>query len=193
MISKIIGRIKRSFDKILFPDFLDRIDNFCLLHQPRLWILKIHYVFYYALLINIIFFFIGFIFTIQVYNLPTFLNVGILIITISEVIALVYWLYKQSLYNIEKEYGNTYKTNGFLELLGYIACVMLIASATSIFYLSVALKSPIIISQANLSIDLLILNSINIDLTSSRDLKERYLDSARITKLTKLNEYLKIF
>ncbi|MEH2391154.1 MAG: hypothetical protein V7K21_05575 [Nostoc sp.] len=187
MRRKIIDRIKKSFGKILFPDFLDRIDNFCLLHQPRLWTLKLHYVFYYALLINIFLF--GFIFTIQVYNLPTFFNVVILIITISEVIALVYWLYKQSIYNIEKEYGNTYKSNGFLEFLGYIACVMLILSATSIFYLSVALKSPIIIPQAKLSIDLLILNSINIYI-DSKNSKDTYLSSA---KTFKLNEYLKNF
>ncbi|MDZ7956857.1 MAG: hypothetical protein RMY34_02940 [Aulosira sp. DedQUE10] len=193
MIKKIIGKIQKWYDKILFPEFLNKINHSWLLHRPRLWLIKLHYVVYYALLINVIIFFLVLIFPIKVYHLCSFLIVGIVIIAIGEVIALIYWLYKQSLYNIEKQYGNTCKSNGFLELFGYSACIMLIASVTLVFYLSVALKSAIVIPQTDLSIDLLILNSINrkieyIDIDGAKD----FVTKIEQNKFKTLNEYLEL-
>ncbi|MEH2080151.1 MAG: hypothetical protein V7K89_09080 [Nostoc sp.] len=112
---------------------------------------------------------------IKVYFLSIFLIVGIVIIAISEIIILIYWLYKLSHYNIEKQYGNTCKSKGFLELICYIACIMLIASATLVFYFSVICKSAfIIIPQNKLSIDLLILHSINLDIDYTVYINKKY-------------------
>ncbi|MEH2128594.1 hypothetical protein [Nostoc sp.] len=161
MIKKVIEKIQKWLFKILLPEFLDKINHSWLLERPRLWLLRLHYITYYALVVNVIIFFIVFIFPIKLYHLSSFLIGGIVIIAICELIALIYWLYKQSSYNIEKQYGNLCKSKGFLELFGYSVCIMLIASATLVFYLSVALKSAIVIPQTDLSIDLLILNSIS--------------------------------
>ncbi|NEN91407.1 MAG: hypothetical protein F6K48_21870 [Okeania sp. SIO3H1] len=117
----------------LNPGFLKRLDRYLLLNHPRIWISKIHYVFYYGLLANIILNFLVWMFfrePSQFHLIDEFINFIIFIVMLTEVAAFVYWFLKQCLFNVAKEYGNFHFTDGIMEIVIYTVCTLIIISSS---------------------------------------------------------------
>ncbi|NEP89666.1 MAG: hypothetical protein F6K18_24100 [Okeania sp. SIO2C2] len=117
----------------LNPGFIKRLDRYLLLNHPRLWISKIHYVFYYGLWANVILNFLVFIFfseSSQSHLINEFISFIIVIVMLIELAAFVYWFLKQCLFNIEKEYGNFHFTDGIVEIVVYTMCTLIIISSS---------------------------------------------------------------
>ncbi|NEO52430.1 MAG: hypothetical protein F6K54_04660 [Okeania sp. SIO3B5] len=117
----------------LNPRFIKRLDRYLLLNYPRIWISKIHYVFYYGVWANIILNFLVFIFfseSSQSHLIDEFIQFIILVVMLIEVAAFVYWFLKQCLFNIEKEYGNYSFTDGIMEIIIYTMCTIIIISSS---------------------------------------------------------------
>ncbi|MDJ0728780.1 MAG: hypothetical protein QNJ33_02195 [Crocosphaera sp.] len=107
------------------PKFLQRADRYLLLNYPRIWVTKIHYVFYYGLLANIILNSLVRL-LIQPHQIDEFIRFIIVIVMLAELVAFVYWFSRQCLFNIEQEYGNTNWINEFLEIIIYTICTLII-------------------------------------------------------------------
>lgn len=152
--------IDKFIYKIINPQLLQRIDRNLLLNHPKLWPLKLQYICYYTLLANVLISFIvfGFIPIFPIYDILKYLIPGLVILSI---VLVYYWWHRQSLFNIEKQYSNTHKSNGFLEILSYSVCIFLMFSLSLVFYFSMELKVAILVPQTELSIDLLMLDAVD--------------------------------
>ena len=177
--------ILKQLSKILFPPFIEKIDRYFLLNRPRLWVLKLHYICYYAILANLLIVFLVFLSPFKTYYLSTFLFPGFVILSIGELILFIYWWYKQSLYNIEKQYGKTLPNKIFLEIIGYSICILLIASGTIVFYVSTAVKIQSTIPRSQVIVDALMLDSILLE----NKFQENYV-SSQPGYLNRLKAYL---
>lgn len=184
--------IKKIIRRILFPQSLQKLDRLFLLYRPRLWALKLHYICYHALLVNILIAFLTLIFPIPIYDLYSFSTIGFVIIGIGAFIVIFAWVDEQYKYNIEKEYGNFLKINAFLEILGYSICIALVTSTSIIFFLLMELKVSIVIPQTELSIDLLMLETIYAPSSSLTKINfQNYLKPNTI-KIIVISDYLTI-
>ena len=126
-----------------------------LLHYPRLWITKIYYLFYWVLLSNIFFTIIVFIFPVKPNNIDDFWSIEIAIFCI-EVLCLIIWLVRQSLYNIEKQYGNTRIIKSWVEITTYMICIFLIFSTSMVFPFTFKYAMLREVSEIDLAIDIVV-------------------------------------
>jgi hypothetical protein len=169
--------LTQRFKTIINPDFLKNLDRDFLLNRPTLWVLKIHYIIYYSLLLNLLFLVVVCISPISYGNLQTYLNLGLWIVAIGELILLAYWWYRQFVFSVDKRLTYTKKSNAFLEILGYFICIMLIALPLLVFSSSIHfLQVPKILPREEISIDLIILETavINVKPASNPDLKKYF-------------------
>lgn len=164
--------IPKPVFRILFPRFLQDINHKLLLGNPRLWGLKLHYVFYYSLLANLSIFFLVLVTPINYYHYPIFLWGGTIIIAILEAIFLIYWFKLQSTYNIEKQYGHFRKRNTLIEVFGYCACILLIISGTLVFFSSLELK--LLVNKERLIVNTIILDAIDMSGVEEFDFIDNY-------------------
>ncbi|HEY1037965.1 MAG TPA: hypothetical protein VGF30_01090 [Bacteroidia bacterium] len=111
----------------LAPGFLKRLDAKLLVKNPILWVSKIHYVAYYSLLLWI---FTSLIALIIPINLTDMVGNGIYytLFTIISIVLLCVWLYRNSLFNIESEYGNRKKTDEYKIFFINFLCVFMLFS-----------------------------------------------------------------
>lgn len=111
------------------PKVLQKADKYLLLNYPRIWVTKIHYVFYYGLLANIILNSLVRL-LIQPHQIDEFIRFIIVIVMLAELVAFVYWFRRQCLFNLEQEYGETNWINEFLEIIIYTICTLIIISCS---------------------------------------------------------------
>lgn len=179
--------IPKPVFRILFPRFLQDINHKLLLGNPRIWGLKLHYVFYYSLIANLSIFFLVLVTPINYYHYPNFLWGGTIIISILEAIFLVYWFKLQLIYNIEKQYGHFRKRNTLIEVFGYGACILLIISGTLVFFSSLELK--LLVNKERLIVNTIILDAIDMSGVEDFDLvNNRYHDRSYVSRLAIENE-----
>ena len=120
-------RIQKRLQNIYDPGWLIQWDSYLLLHYPHLWVTRLHYVFYYGVLLNIFFCFLVWTY-IKSHQLDEFINIIIPIVMGAEGLIFILWFIKQFQFNIEKEFGNTNYVANFLEILFYIICTLIIIS-----------------------------------------------------------------
>ena len=113
------------------PKFLQKLDKYLLLNYPRIWVTKIHYVFYYGLLANIILNLLIF-FLIQPNQINKFIGFIMTLVMLAELVAFVYWFRRQCLFNLEQDCGDTNWINEFLGIIIYSFCILLIVSSSLI-------------------------------------------------------------
>lgn len=111
------------------PKQLQKIDRYLLLNYPRFWVTKVHYCIYYGLLVNLILNLFVFL-TINPKIIDEFIQYFIVLIMFVEAGIFIFWIVKQSLYNVEKEYGNTSSGIGLLEIIIYTLCAVIITSSS---------------------------------------------------------------
>lgn len=146
------------------PKFLQKIDKYLLLFYPRIWITKIHYVTYYSSIMNVfsgLFVYIYF----DIYNLTYFWIFAILVLII-EIVSTYYWLYLQTHYCIEKEYGHTKSYSAYIEIIMYIICLSLIVSTsfTTVSIIITKFQNSTDKNQIFSDFQILYSNDINIDI-----------------------------
>ena len=111
------------------PKQLQKIDRYFLLNHPRFWVTKVHYVIYYGILANIILNLLIFA-IINPKIIDEFIQYFIVLIMLIEAGIFMFWFDKQSVYNVEKEYGNTSSGIGFVEIIIYALCAVIITSSS---------------------------------------------------------------
>jgi hypothetical protein len=124
-------------------NFLELIDKFSLMRFPRLWVAKLHRVLFFSLIVN------GLVFTIywlllrrQIDTIslwkPTILPLFWILLLV-EAVYLGYWWYRQTLFSIEKELGETNSIIGPIEQILHFSCLLLIMSPS--IFLSFLIRS----------------------------------------------------
>ncbi|MGK7940361.1 MAG: hypothetical protein AB4062_09475 [Crocosphaera sp.] len=119
--------LKYSF---LLPKFIQKIDRYLLLNFPRIWVTKIHYVFFYSLLANVA---LNLLVLFSINGHPKdiiFVDSIIVITMICEFIFYRYWFEQQYSFNLEKEYANIKSTDSFLDIILCIICTLIIISSS---------------------------------------------------------------
>lgn len=160
MIQKLFENLKNFLYLQDIEQWLQDIEKYLLLNRPRLWILKLPYVVCYTIMVNLLIIFLVFISPPTKYQIHNYLIPGTILLSFGEIIGISYWIHKQNLYKIEKQYGDL--SNVYLEMLGYGFCIMLIiASPMIVFNMSVDVKAKITVIKNELTADLLILDSIS--------------------------------
>lgn len=121
--------IKEIILNCIKPKFLQKLDRYLLLNYPRIWITKIHYIFYYGLLANMILNLLVFLF-IQSHQIHEFIRFIIVLVIIIEVILYIVWYNLQFLFSVEQEYGNINYFSIFSEIIIYTICTLIIISCS---------------------------------------------------------------
>ncbi|MDJ0735927.1 MAG: hypothetical protein QNJ47_17990 [Nostocaceae cyanobacterium] len=151
--------LKQLISTILKPRFLQRIDRYLLLNRPRLWAMRIHDAYYYGLLADSLIISLIIIFPFQAHHIQHLWKVGIIVLAV-DLILLKYVLGKQR-YDVAREYGNTIKSKGYLQIMGYMACIIILISPTLIFPWTIRAKLSLSgITQQNLIADIVMLQGV---------------------------------
>jgi hypothetical protein len=127
------------------PQFLQKIDRYLLVNYPRLWASRIHSVLFYGLISNVLVgLFVSIAFVPKItgnyysyygnylssstlyYNLPGW----VWFIVVPEIFLFIYWIYTQSWFNIEVNYGKTSSPTGIGEIFIYLACSFIFFSSS---------------------------------------------------------------
>ncbi|MDJ0898142.1 MAG: hypothetical protein QNJ55_04975 [Xenococcus sp. MO_188.B8] len=118
---------------ILNPKFLRKIDRYLLLNRPFLWSTRVHYVLYYGLLINIISILLTFI-LIQPDQIDELTQFIVFFLFLFEIFTFFFWLFRQSIFNLEQDYGEQrhFFRRSFLEIIIYAFCIFIIFSPSLI-------------------------------------------------------------
>ena len=98
-----MGKIE-SFLSFLVPPFLSRLDRYFLLNNRLLWISKIHYVLFYALVGSLAMVGFAFAYPIMPANIPN-INVFLALFLFLSIIPASLWVKSQMSYNIEGNFG----------------------------------------------------------------------------------------
>ncbi|MDJ0899244.1 MAG: hypothetical protein QNJ55_10570 [Xenococcus sp. MO_188.B8] len=157
---------KQLISIILKFRFLQRIDRYLLLKYPRLWAMRIHDAYYYGLLADFLIIFLIMIFPFKPHHIQYIWTAGIMVLAI-DITLLIYISTKQR-YDIEKQYGNTSKNKGYLEIIGYMACIIILISPTLIFPWTIRAKASLSgITQQELIADIVTLQAVRENLAFS--------------------------
>jgi hypothetical protein len=176
---------------ILYFPYLKKLDTYLLLNFPRLWVTKLHYVFYYAGLIDIsIVLFFAF-YKIRQEQMFILQALSFVILPFFEFVSTIYWCWKHESYNLKKQYSLFYYNKKFkqkfirfsLEMLGYIACIIVIFSPSIALNVSIQYIISPTFSKTQLVTDLLIIDLIDIDTFN-------YIRRKDINTITDFNVYI---
>ncbi len=120
---------RKLFQYLVNPGFLTKIDKTLLLNYPWLWSTRFHYVFYYCMLINLALIALT-LMLIQPDQLDELTTYIMIFFAVAELAAFSFWIFKLSIFNLEKEYGN--RGNSFrrsiYEISLYFLCVIMMLS-----------------------------------------------------------------
>ncbi|MDJ0509544.1 MAG: hypothetical protein QNJ64_09870 [Crocosphaera sp.] len=155
------------------PKFLKKIDRYLLLNYPQIWITKIHYVLFYGLLVNITLNLLTRFF-IKSNTIVDFFDNIIPYIMMFQAIFFLSWFYQQCWFSVDKEYGDTKNIDGFLQIVIYTICTLIIISSsltmmTTAMY-KVANTTPIISQNTNCNeqVNVTICNDIKEFITNNK-------------------------
>lgn len=143
---------------ILVPSFLKRLDHYLLLHYRLLWISKIHYVLFYSALTLVL----G---GVLIYTYPLTsasdlpeMSVVLLIVIGLVAPACVYWVYWQTVYGVESDFGLRFRGIAYLRFALQFLCFGILGSLTLALTFLVEHRIVNLASEEELVNDLNILN-----------------------------------
>lgn len=146
---------------LLTPKFLKNLDDYFLLHHRLLWITKVHYVLYYGVVTALAGSALIWAYPLHTdSNLP---DVGLVLFLASllGLPAMIFWIYKQAIYSIEKNYGNLFPFMEQLRFGVYLLCFAVFISLPVYFTVLVENKVANLVSGEQLSKDAYDLNAGN--------------------------------
>lgn len=86
------------------PEFLKQIDKYLLQNHPLVWITRIHYVLVFTFYIFLLSYLLGWLFPIDLIQ-PNSLGIYYLLFILISITLYVIWIYRNSIYNIENQFG----------------------------------------------------------------------------------------
>lgn len=111
--------------------FLKKLDRYLLLNHTLVWNSKLHYILFWGLVINIPLVSFLILYPMELYQVPTFYNSSFYLSAVVSILALLYWIYKQTKYISVKEYGK-FRLSGLKEYLLYFFSIAIISSTPMI-------------------------------------------------------------
>jgi len=111
----------------LVPPFIRKIDKYFLLNHPILWISKIHYVCYFAILMWGFSALIGVAMPLNL-AAPQDMAVWYVVFTILALILFCVWIYKNTIFNIEKKFGHRHWADEFKLFFLYFLTIFIFFS-----------------------------------------------------------------
>lgn len=111
----------------LVPKFIKRIDKYFLLNHPLLWISKVHYVLYYAIIMWLLSALIGFVVPVNL-SQPQDIGLWYVLFTVLAIVLFCVWIYRNAIFNVEKKFGNRHWTDEFKLFLLYFSCIFIFFS-----------------------------------------------------------------
>lgn len=106
-----------------------RIDHWLVVNHPRLWVLRLPYLALYFLIFNIVGIALFWFFANQIHHALSAFS-WLFLVALVELAFLILWLRKFNDYSPEKALENTNPFMGWIELLSYIACIIILFSPT---------------------------------------------------------------
>ena len=118
---------------IVFPPFLQRLDERLLLTRPFLWATKLHRVVYLSTLVSVFALVAGMAAPVaQPWRLQSFVMTNVVWIVLMQIGQFIYWLYGSDHYHVEREFGRN-RPSPFIEILTTTATILLIGSSLLLF------------------------------------------------------------
>ncbi len=152
--------MRNMIKMLFFPPFLQRIDEKLLLNRPWLWATRLHRVAWPALLLAVVAAAAGWFTPIDMpYQIDSFLGFGTLAILIAQVGLVIYWLYGQDSYHVEREHGASRDARGWREFGTYTVAFSLIAVSLFGFFVTAQLRVQTV-DKSMLARDLFLLTMI---------------------------------
>lgn len=122
-------KILQSIQRFINPQFMRNADHFLLLNYPRVWSSRIHYVTYYGIFANLILNILVLL-LLQPDQIDEFIRIIIVIVMVAEAGMFIFWMVKQSEFNLEQDYGNINLIGGVIEIVLYSVCILIIISSS---------------------------------------------------------------
>ncbi|TAH20968.1 MAG: hypothetical protein EAZ08_04470 [Cytophagales bacterium] len=146
---------------LLTPKFLKNLDDYFLLNYRLLWITKVHYVLYYGALVAL-----GSSALVWAYPLHTYSSLPetgfvLFLAILFSLPAAIFWVYKQAIYSVEKNYGSLFPFMEQLRFGAYILCFTVFLGLPIYFTSLVESKIMNLESSEQLSKDAYDLNAGN--------------------------------
>ncbi|MBS1637503.1 MAG: hypothetical protein JST26_16430 [Bacteroidetes bacterium] len=141
----------------IVPRFIKRLDKYFLLHYPILWISKIHYVLYFAVIMWALSALIGFAMPVNLAQ-PEDMALWYVMFTVLAIILFCVWLYKNTIFNVEKKFGNRHWTDEFKLFFLYTCTIFIYFSFAYPFSLVYSHKVANAVSTDDFIHDINILN-----------------------------------
>jgi hypothetical protein len=115
------------------PSALLKLDRDLLLNHPVVWGSRVHYVVYYGFLANTILYLVTRIFLKPDFIAP-YINITAAFFLIVEIFIIFYWMFRQSIYDVDKQHGQTQRfwQTAFSEMLAYGLCFLVLFSPSII-------------------------------------------------------------
>jgi hypothetical protein len=154
MIQKIRSRIEGLISRILYPGFLRSIERFLLLNHPELWVTRFYRVIYYLLLVNVFVIAIAVTYPMKLHHVVDLGASALVVLGMLEFVALTFYAARTALFNSEPEYGDSYKLQGLVEVLTYMACAAIIASPSFLGTLIIRHRVTNLVSEVELIKDM---------------------------------------
>lgn len=141
----------------LVPKFIKRIDKYFLLNHPLLWISKVHYVLYYAIIMWLVSGLIGFVVPINL-SQPQDIGLWYVLFTVLAIVLFCVWIYRNAIFNVEKKFGNRHWTDEFKLFSLYFFCVFIFFSFAYPFAITYNTRIAHTVSDAEFIEDINTLN-----------------------------------
>lgn len=106
-----------------------RIDHYLVVNHPRLWVLRLPYLVLYFLIFNIVGIALFWFFADQVHHARSAFS-WLFLVALVELAFFILWLRKFNDYSPEKALENTNPFMGWVEILSYLVCIMILFSPT---------------------------------------------------------------
>ncbi len=146
---------------LLTPKFLKNLDSYFLLHNRLLWIIKVHYVLYYGLVAALAGSALIWAYPLRTDSSLPETGLVLFLSILLGLPALIFWLHKQTLYSVEKNYGNLFPFMEQLRFGIYLFCFAIFVGIPIYFAVLVENKIANLESREQLTQDVYSLNAGN--------------------------------
>lgn len=155
----------------LVPAFLKKLDKYLLLHQPEIWISRIHYVAFYLGLAFLAVFGFTFLLDVQKNSIPTY-ELAWAFLSLPLVVGLVIWVRKIVQYNPVREFAKTTLLAEYKTILALFLSVLMFFAIPFASTIAGKLKVNTVISDAEYRADSLAYEKVSFLFNQITDITE---------------------
>lgn len=161
--------------------FLRDYDHSLLVNRPKLWVIRLPYLFVYAVLANAITFLFILILPLRLHHVQEFFSIWWMAF-LASLVALYFWNRQFSLYSPEKAYENTSPMKGLADFVIYVACIIVLISPTITTSLTLYYRFDSMITSEELQLDHNRVRPLKYDDSYPDDLVLKYTSLTSVTQ-----------